>query len=151
MTTITLTDLRGALRGQNKADEAIFWFCHAWHSGPSSDLYRAMVELDFHPRLHTQKQIVNDPEILYCFDVLGKLVGPLVEHSMSRIRLGDVKENDVLTHTNPQTFVCIEAGWPCRVYRHHGCLGVACAEGPSGASFHLLVPDPEGYVRGFVR
>jgi len=159
--TITYTDMRDSLRGQRKADEAIFWFCYAWHSGADSDLYRAMVESDFHPDQHRQTQIADDPEILYCFDVLGKTFGPFIEAQMQPIKFGDVKENDVLTTseiTHPafrlkygERFVCIERGWPCRVYKWHGDLGVACAEDGHGKSFHKLEVDEAGYVVGFVR
>lgn len=154
--SITLQDMRTALSGQRKADEAIFWFCHAWHRGPDSALYRIMSQTDFHPRLNSQKQIENDPEILYCFDVLGRLIrlNPSAQAApYLPIRIGTLKENDIVVHTTPRTFVCIEAGWPCRVYTWHGELGVACAEGPHGASFHPFEPDPKrsGFIKGFVR
>ena len=153
--------MRNALKGQRRADEAIFWFCSAWHSGADSDLYRAMVETNFHPDQHRQKQIANDPEILYCFDVLGKMLGQLIEVPMRPIKFDDVKENDVLVTgeiTDPRfrvkygdRFLCIEKGWPCRVYKWHGNLGVACAEDGRGKSFHKLEVDDAGYVVGFVR
>lgn len=159
--TITLTDMRDALTGQNRAEEAIFWFCSAWHSGADSDLYRVLVETQFFPDQHRQKQIANDPEILYCFDVLGKRFGPLVESPLRPVKFGDVKENDVLVAseiTQPafrlkygRRFVCIEKGWPCRVYRFQGDLGVACAEDQRGTYFHKLEMDEAGYVVGFVR
>jgi hypothetical protein len=159
--TITLTDMRDAIKGQPKADEAIFWFCNAWHSGAGSDLYRAMVETNFHPDQHRQKQIANDPEILYCFDVLGKRFGPLVEYPMAPVKFADVRENDVLTACDifqpefrakyGERFICIENGWPCRVYKWHGDLGVACAEDHRGKQFHVLEVDHDGYVVGFQR
>lgn len=158
---ITLTDMRDALKGQNKAEEAIFWFCNAWHRGPKSDLYRALVETNFVPDQHRQKQIANDPEILYCFDVLGKKFGPLIETPMAPIKLGDVQENDVLVACDiaqPEfrlkygaRFICIEKGWPCRVHKWHGSLGVACAEDHRGKQFHILEADEAGYVVGFER
>jgi hypothetical protein len=152
---LTIQDFRDALKGQRKTEEAIFYFCHAWHNGPDSDLYRIMIEANFHPRLHLQKQIKDDPEILYAFDVLGRLAerayGRLAEYPTQPIRFDSIKENDVIIHTSPRTFPCIEAGWPCRVYLWHGGFGVACAEGPSGASFHPLRPDSRGFVVGFRR
>jgi hypothetical protein len=159
--TITLTDMRESLRGQRKADEAIFWFCNAWHSGLDSDLYHVIREVNFHPDQHRQKQIKDDPEILYCLDVLGTKFGPFVEAALLPIKFADVKENDVLIAgeiTDPKfrlkygsRFVCIEKGWPCRVYKWHGDLGVACAEDHHGKSFHALEVDERGYVVGFVR
>lgn len=153
---LTLTDMREALRKQRRADETIFWFCHAWHSGRDSDLYQIMKLVDFYPRLHVQRKIGVDQELLYGFQVLSDLYTktyghPPMEYQMGPVRIDDVHEDDILVHTSPRTFACIEAGWPCRVYKWHGGLGVACAEGKNGASFHPLKPDERGYVIGFVR
>lgn len=153
---VTLQDMREALKGQMKADEAIFWFCLAWNSGPRSNLYRAMVATDFSPRLLTQKQIENDPEILYCHAVLKDLYEkasgmPLHEYPLRPVKFADVKENDVLVHGPGRPFICLEAGWPCRVYKWHGDLGVACVEDGHGASFHPLRADADGLVVGFRR
>ena len=159
--TITLTDMRESLKGQRKADEAIFWFCHAWHQGPKSDLYHAMVETNFHPDQHRQMQIKDDPEILYALDVLGTKFGPFIEAPMGPVLLDDVQENDVLVASDifqpdfrlkyGERFMCIEKGWPCRVYKWHGSLGVACAEDHHGKQFHILEADERGYVVGFQR
>lgn len=159
--TITLQDMRDALKGQNKADEAIFWFCSAWHHGKQSDLYRVMVESEFHPDFHRQSQIQNDPEILYCFEVLGRRFGPLIEAPMAPIKLGDVEEGDVIYACDitqeafrmkyGQRFVCIAPKWPCRVYKWRGSLGVACAEDHNAKQFHALEADNDGYVVGFQR
>lgn len=159
--TITLQDMRDTLKGQRKADEAIFWFCNAWHCGSDSDLYRAMVETNFHPDQIRQRQISRDPEILYALDVLGEKFGPLVETPLMPIKFGDVRENDVLIAceiTQPEfrrkygeRFVCIADGWPCRVYKWHGDLGVSCVEDGHGKSFHKLEMDESGYVVGFRR
>ena len=93
--TITLQMMRDVLQGQRKADEAIFWWCHAWHHGPKSDLYRAMVETNFHPDFHRQRQIDNDPEILFAWEVLGRSFGKQAEAPMCPVKLSDVQENDV--------------------------------------------------------
>jgi hypothetical protein len=179
--TITLSDMRESLRGQRKADEAIFWFCHAWHSGSDSDLYRIMLETNFYPDQHRnrwarklwkpdgtpdldlngEQKAEYDPEILYCFDVLETKFGPFIQTPMRPVKFCDVREKDVLVAsyiTDPKfrlkygdRFVCIEKGWPCRVYKWHGDLGVACAEDHRGKQFHVLEADENGYVVGFVR
>ncbi len=152
---MNLQDMRDALKGQMKADEAIFWWCLFWNAGPDSNLYRAMVGTNFHPRLHSQKQIESDPEILYCHEVLKDLYekeyGPLREYPLRPVKFSDVKENDVLVHGPGRPFVCLEAGWPCRVYKWHDDLGVACAEDGHGSSFHPLKADVDGNVIGFQR
>ncbi len=160
--TITLQDLRESLKGQRKSEEAIFWFCYTWNSGVDSDLYRAMIETDFHPDLQRQKSIEYDDEICYCLHVLETKFGPFVEMAMRPVQFADVKENDVLTPapiTSPKfrerygdKFSCISDGWPCRVYRGHGVLGVTCsASHGSEPKFHPLEPDENGYVVGFRR
>lgn len=152
---ITLQDMRAALKGQMKADEAIFWFCLFWYPGPTSDLYRIMVATNFHPRLRTQKQIANDPEIIYCHEVLKdlyeKVYGPLRETALLPILPQTVEENDVLICGPGRQFACIEADWPCRVYKWRGDLGVACAEDGRGQSFHPLKVGPDGFLVGFRR
>lgn len=163
---LTINDMRDVLKGQRRADEVIFWFCNAWHAGKGSDLYRIMKASTFTPRLHLQKQVQNDPEILYGFEVLGalyqKAYGPMVEYQLQPVPFAEIEEDDVLIHAKSpiphallkrlvQEFPCIEAGWPCRVYKWHGDLGVACAEGPSGASFHKFEVKSDGTVRGFWR
>jgi len=152
--SLTLQDMRAALKGQMRAEEAIFFFCLAWNSGAESDLYRIMVATEFHPRLHLQKQVENDPEILYCHEILKDLYEkasgiPLREFPLRPVKFADVKENDVLVHGPGRPFVCLEAGWPCRVYKWHGDLGVACAEDGHGSSFHPLKADMNGNIVGF--
>lgn len=162
---LTLTDLRTVLAGQRRAEEVIFWFCLAWHSGKDSTLYRILREVNFTPRRHSQAQIANDPEIVYGLglldDYLARGLGhPLSEAPLNFVKFADVRENDVLIHGKPRgellpglvsVFPCIDTGWPCRVYTWKGDLGVACAEGPSGASFHALTMTRDGYVEGFMR
>lgn len=153
---MNLQDMRDALKGQMKADEAIFWFCLFWNSGADSDLYRAMVASNFHPRLYSQRQIENDPEIIYCHEVLKTMYEKEYgcqprEFPLRKVKFSDVKENDVLIHGPGRPFVCLEAGWPCRVYKWHGDLGVACAEDGKGASFHPLKAALDGTVIGFCR
>ena len=147
--TITLQDMRDALKDPRKAEEAIFFFCNAWHSGVDSDLYKAMVESKFSPDQHRQQQIENDPEILYCFDILGTKFGPFIEAALLPVKLADVKENDVLTAGN--SFACIFTGWPCRVHLWNGRPCVYCAEDVKYQYHHPLEPDERGYVKGFRR
>jgi len=150
---MTLQDMRDALRGQSKANEAIFWFCFAWQQGKGSDLYRIMVETKYDPFFNKQHQIARDPEIMYCFDVLGKMYetafGAPVEWPLQPIKLVDVEEDDVIVAEN--CWPCIQGGWPCKVYRDHGALGVACVDSPDKRAFHALEPDAEGFVKGFRR
>ena len=152
---ITLQDMHAALKGQMRADEAIFFFCLFWNSGPDSDLYRALSKTDFDPRLRVQQQITNDPEILYCHELLKdmyeKVYGPLREFPLRPFRLADIKENDVVTHGPGRPFVCIEANWPCRVFVSGGKLGVPCSEDISTRYFHPFKTDADGYVIGFQR
>jgi hypothetical protein len=150
---MTLQDMRDALRGQNKANEAIFWFCLAWNQGPESDLYRIMIETHYDPFFNKQHQISTDPEILYCFDVLGKMYerafGVPVEWPLQRIKFDDLKEDDIIIAE--ACWPCIQAGWPCKVYKWHGALGVACVDSPDKRAFHGLEPTSDGYVKGFRR
>ena len=177
MSRITLDDMRSALRGQHRAEEAIFWFCNAWHSGALSDLYQILRKCTYTPTFHklaaeakrisAENPIKDSDELKYCFQVLGALYERTfghapVEYRLQPIRMDDVQEDDVVIHAkwpmpdpvlgrHVQEFPCIQAGWPCRVYKHHGQLGVACVEGPDGANFHPLEADKNGFVRGFWR
>jgi len=114
-----------------------------------------MCETNFEPQLYTQKQIENDPEIMYCHVVLRgqyeKAFGPLREYPLRPILFFSVKENDVLICGPGRQFPCIEADWPCRVHKRHGDLGVPCAENPTTRSFHPLKAGKDGYLIGFRR
>lgn len=148
-------DLLDALKNHPKAPAAIFWWCYAWHSGVGSDLYAIMCDsgLGYVPHPTWAK----DPEIVDLIGRLDTLFGPLVEHAYNPVKLADVKEGEVLIAG--EHFPCIVNRWPCRVYRHHGALGVACSGGVHGirllpgseTTFHPLTEDERGYVIGFRR
>ena len=54
---MNLQDMRDALKGQSRADEAIFWFCMFWNSGPdNSDLYRIMCETGYDPHFYALRK-----------------------------------------------------------------------------------------------
>lgn len=176
-----LQDMRDALKRQDRADEAIFWFGYFWNSGPTSDLYRAMCETGYDPSLYqirikpgTEKFIetepgkverltpANDPEILYCHAILMaqykrehpenfNTQGVPYEFPLRRIRFDAIKEDDIVVHGPGRPFACIEADWPCRVFKHHGDLGVPCAEDPTARSFHPFKMDTDGFIVGFRR
>lgn len=171
---MTLQDMRDKLKGQAKADQAIFWYCSAWHSGRDSDLYQILREVKYSAflqnvqknkfeHIHEHIPLMNGstlirliPEIDFCFAILTELYKERYGHEpiqapLRRVRLSDVREEDVLTHTNPRTFPCIEAGWPSRVYLWRGDLHVACAEDGEHRYNHMLRADERGFVVGFLR
>ena len=162
---ITLQDMRDALKGQSRADEAIFWFCMCWNSGPdNSDLYRIMCETGYDPHFYAlRKQYgsekyltpATDPELVYCHELLRerweKSFGPLREYPLRPIRFGTLKENDVVICGPGRQFACIPADWPCRVYLAGGDLKVPCAEDKTGRAFHPFKMGPDGNIVGFRR
>lgn len=154
--TLTVDDMRAALRGQNKAEEAIFWFGHFWNSGPESDLYKAMIATNFHPtRAAKHKQIANDPEILYCSKVLMdqyvRRFGYPREYALQPFKLSTIQENDVVVCGPGRQFACIDADWPLRVHLWRGDLSVYCAEDLRFQYHHPLKEGPDGFVVGFRR
>lgn len=166
---MTKQDLIDTLKNHPKAPEAIFWWCYCWHSGEGSDLYEIMCDdsLGYIPNWNDNVRdpisgIVsprwrNDPEVIECIRWLDERFGPLVEHSYQPVKLAAVKEGQVLIAGSH--FPCIIERWPCRVYRHHGALGVACTGSVHGVkllpgsetTFHPLTEDTQGYVIGFRR
>lgn len=154
---MTKQDLLDALKGHPKAPEAIFWFCYAWHAGPTTDLYKIMCDdtLGYIPS--TGRQWSTDEEVIGLLSRLDEVFGPLVEHAYQPVKLSDVKEGEILVAGSH--FPCIVDRWPCRVYRHHGALGVACTGSVHGVkllpgsetTFHPLTEDTQGYVIGFRR
>jgi len=168
---LTLQDMLDTLKGQSRSDEAIFWFALFWNSGSQSDLYQILCETKYDPSLYelrlkpgykfdpTKKQEfltpANDPEIVYCHALLRdqyeRAYGPLREYALRAIPYLDVKENDVVICGPGRQFPCIEADWPCRVFKHHGDLGVPCAEDPTTRSFHPFKAGPTGHIIGFRR
>lgn len=152
---MTKQDLLDALGGHPKADEAIFWWSYCWHAGEGTDLYKIMCESTYIPS--PARRWMDDIEIADCFSKLDAAFGPLVEHNYKPVKLADVKEGQVLVAGSH--FACLVNRWPCRVYRHHGTLGVACSGGVHGVkllpgsetTFHPLTEDKDGFVVGFRR
>ena len=163
--SLTIQEMRDTLKGQDRANEAIFWFGLFWNSGPGSDLYRIMCETNYDPHFYAMRKRVgsedkflspeSDPEIVYCHTLLRerweKAFGPLRESPLRPIRFGTLKENDVVVHGPGRPFICIPAGWPCRVYLDGGELKVPCAEDKTGRAFHSFKRGPDGNVVGFRR
>lgn len=157
MFPMTKQDLLDALKGHPKAPEAAFWFCYAWHSGVDSDLYKIMCDESLGYVPSPARHWSRDPEVTELLSRLDSTFGPLVEHPYQPVKLADVKEGEVLIAGSH--FPCITNRWPCRVYRHHGALGVACSGGVHGVkllpgsetTFHPLTADDAGYVIGFRR
>lgn len=157
MWPMTKQDLLDALKNHPKAPEAIFWWCYAWNAGADSDLYNIMCDdtLGYVPSL--ARKWADDPEIVDLLARLDHTFGPLVEHPLQPVKLALVREGQVLVAGSH--FPCIINRWPCRVYRHHGALGVACSGGVHGVkllpgsetTFHPLTEDRHGYVIGFRR
>lgn len=169
MWDMTKQDLVDALRGHPRANDAIFWFCQAWHSG-DDDLYKIMCAMDYTPRPWSDNPMVKDPstgklisnpkydpDLVELLNVLAARFESIVEPPLLSVMLRDVREGQVLTADGG--FPCILANWPCRVYRHHGALGVQCSGGVHGirllpgseVTFHPLTEDERGYVVGFKR
>jgi hypothetical protein len=157
--------MRDTLKGQTRADEAIFWHCLFWNSGPDSDLYRIMCETGYDPHFYAIRKKFgsdtefltpeSDPDIAYCHILLReqweKAYGPLREYPLRPIKFGTLKENDVVVHGPGRPFMCIPAGWPCRVYLVGGELKVPCAEDKTGRAFHSFKMGPDGNIFGFRR
>ena len=162
---MTLQDMLDVLRGRvnsTRAKEAVFWFAFKWHAGPGSDLYRIMCETGYDPHFYqTQngagKKLspATEPELLHCEQILGdayvKAFGVPREYQLLPIKFGTLKENDVVVHGPGRPFICIPAGWPCRVYLDGGELKVPCAEDKTGRAFHSFKIGPDGNVVGFRR
>ncbi len=168
---MTKQDLFDALKNHPLAPEAIFWWCHCWHGGVGTDLYRIMCDdsLGYIPDPN-RRAPTKDPEIVKLFAVLDHTFGPLTENALLPVRLREVREGQILIHADREHedpilgtqitpwFPCLPQRWPCRVYRHHGGLGVECSilhgikllPGTS-RPFHPLQDDGRGYVIGFCR
>jgi hypothetical protein len=153
--TISLQDMRDVLKGQAKADQAIFWFGYFWNHGPADPLYKAMCETNYDPRLRVQQQIDTDPEIIYCMKMLMeqyiRAYGLPFESTMHSIPFKTIKEGDIVTHGPGRPFVCIEGDWPCKVFKENGELGVGCTEDNRTRYFHKFEILPSGHVKGFIR
>lgn len=137
---VTLQDMRDVVRGNPNADEAIFWWSYAWHSGKQSDFYRIMCEVPYQPT--PGRKFSEDPLTVEGIQKLDEAFKPCVEHAYQPVKLADVEEGDVLVAG--AHFVCLLNRWPCRVYKHHGALGVACG----GGVRHVGTPVPELAAKG---
>lgn len=152
---MTKQDLLDAIRGEPKAEEAIFWFCFAWNDGVHGDLYDILVKSKVIPDVNSNW--CGDPDVKRLVERLTTVFGPLVEHPLMPVLIEDVHEGHILTAGSH--FNCIRKRWPCRVYRHHGVLGVACSGGVHGVrllpgsetTFHPLKANDAGIVEGFRR
>lgn len=152
---MTKQDMLDVLRGEPNAEEAIFWWAYCWHSGAGSDLYQIMCDSSYIPL--QDRKFAEDPMVVRCIEKLDRAFGPLVEHDYKPVKITDVREGQVLIAGS--NFPCILPKWPCRVYRHHGELGVACSGGVHGVkllpgsetTFHPFRIDAEGIIEGFRR
>lgn len=156
MWPMTKQDLFDALKNHPLAPAAIFWWCHCWHGGVGTDLYRIMCDDSLGYIPDPNVNATKDPEIVKLLMVLDQTFGPLVENALLPVKLKDVQEGQILIHDGG--FPCLPLRWPCRVYRWHGSLGVECSilhgvKLAAGTSkpFHPLQEDERGYVVGFQR
>lgn len=151
---MTRDDLLRALAGEPKAEQAIFWWCFAWHSGKRSDLYRILCESPYTPPLPSsdekerecQKREMQSADLMRCWDILSEKFGPLQEVPYRKIRFDEVEEGDIIVAG--AQLLCLDRRWPCRVIYdpREGGLAVVCKDG-----FHRLRPDAEGFLHGFRR
>lgn len=146
---MTRDDLLAALRGEMKAEEAIFWWAFAWNSGPRSDLYRVLCQSPYFPTEQRRAQIEQDLDILRCWDILGDKFGRASEVELRPVRYDDLMEGDVIT-ADPTMYPCISKKWkwPSKVFREPTLdyFVVVCERG-----FHRVPRDPNGFVTGFSR
>jgi hypothetical protein len=139
-----------ALAGEPKAEEAIFWFAFAWHSGKGSDLYRILCESPYVATL--DRKWHEDPDIVRMFEVLEKHFKPAIEAAYRPVQLHEVEDGDILIAGT--SFLCIPNRWPCRVFKNEGELVVMCRgkhEDEKWAGVHTLRADGDGNVIGFRR
>jgi len=128
----TPDDMRRVLAGEPKADEAIFWFCYAWHGGNGTE------------RIPTE----FTPDIVRMFGVLERAFPQSLEVPRKRVLYEDLEVGDIIVASD--VFLDIPNRWPCKVFRDDGPgRGSLCVMGANG--FHRLTPNAEGYVYGFRR
>ena len=139
---MNLREMRDALRGEPKADEAIWWFCYCWHTGKGSDLYGVLRELEFIPS--PKRQFANDADIIRMFGVLEHVVGPSVEVQYRPVRLSEIEPDDILVAGADHK--CLPNRWPVKVFPWGTGLAVMCRDG-----IHQLHEDKDGIVAGFRR
>jgi hypothetical protein len=140
--TITIDDMRRVLRGEPKAEMAIFWMAYAWHSGKGSDLYRVLCESPYIPP--ERFRFDQDPDIVRLFGRLEWRFQPEIEAAYQPVKIDDVEDGDILIAG--KTFLCIQNRWPCRVFTENRWKCVACKDGA-----HRLRADDAGFVIGFRR
>jgi hypothetical protein len=139
---ITHDDMARFLRGEPKAEEAIFWFAYAWHAGKGSDLYRVMCESPYTPP--EKRQFRDDPDVVRLFERLEWRFKPEIEAAYRPVKIDDVEDGDILIAG--KNFLCIQNRWPCRVFTQDSFKCVACKDGA-----HRLRADEGGFVIGFRR
>jgi hypothetical protein len=151
--SMTLQDLRDALKHHPKADTAIFWWAFMWTSGRDSDIYKILTTVPYDPPVGYD--VSKDPEAAPLIQKLDDMFGPMVEHPLQPVKYADVYEGDILIAG--EHFLCLLKRWPCRVYRKGGTIGVACGGGvnhigkPGEHFWHPLQEDDKGFVIGFRR
>ena len=137
-----LREMRDALRGEPKADEAIFWFSYTWHTGKGSDLYGVLRKLDFVPTAN--RKFADDPDIIRLFGVLEHVFGPQVEVPYRPVVLTDIEPDDILVAG--ANHKCLPNRWPVKVFPYGTGLAVMCNDG-----IHPLHASKDGIVEGFRR
>jgi hypothetical protein len=131
-----------AIGSEPKAEQAIFWFAYAWHSGKNSDLYRVLRESPYVPP--TGEKFDDDPDVVRLFGVLERAFPGQTEVPYSPLLLADVQEGDIIIAGSRH--LCLQNRWPCRVLKWEGNLAVACEKG-----MHRLRANELGFVEGFRR
>lgn len=137
---MTRVGMLRALGDNYKAEETIFWFAYAWHTGKNSDLYRILRESPYTPPLGMKFD--DDPEIIRGLAALEQAFGYQVEMPYTPVKYADVQAGDVLIAGAHH--LCLVKRWPCRVVEWEGNLAVACKTG-----MHRLRADEQGFVVGF--
>jgi hypothetical protein len=139
---MNLREMRDALYGEPKADEAIFWFAYSWHAGKGSDLYNVLRELDFTPT--TKRKFADDYDIIRMFDILENVFGPFVEVPHRPVYLADIEPDDIIVAGANHR--CLPNRWPVKVFPSGTSLAVMCNDG-----IHPLHASKDGIVEGFRR
>ena len=139
---MNLREMRDALRGEPKADEAIFWFAYTWHAGKGSDLYGVLRELDFTPS--PGRQFANDFDIIRMFGVLEHVFGTQIEVPYRPVYLAAIEPDDILVAGSNHS--CLLNRWPVKVFQYGTGLAVMCKNG-----IHPLHASKDGIIEGFRR
>ncbi len=148
--TISHNDMLRALRGEPKAEAAIFWFCYGWQRGKGSDLYRILCESPYTP--DDKYQFDKDPDMVRLFSILEQNFQTGIEVAYQAVQLDDVEDGDILIAGSH--FLCIPNRWPCRVFKSEGQLVVTCKgnhKDEKWSGIHTLRANGSGNVIGFRR